>query len=354
MKDLLYLWRNKLLFLIGIRGLRQYKFTEEDFKHIPDEMGQLGVAKKVLFPNKDCKAYRSDPEKQNRGTETMACVTFSNLKCNQQIVNRMLAMVNNDEADSEIQEIVKIFKHFRLIVDGKANFSDRYIAKLSGTSWSGNNFKKVAQTVRDYGLIPEADYPYVQGWSNYYQRVPQSLVEQGKKILEFIEFNYEYVNQSHYNDAKLYSPVQTSVAHLGRAVNGIYPASRGRKIHAIENDYYEDKKYDGLFDTYPPYDKKVSWNYPLGTGVVFSLQLKKNFNIFNQKEIDEFRIGRGWQFIVLNDDYSTEFTKGVYELKEDGMVKIELPDAVREWILSKKADGKLEGVNVQDFSKLIT
>jgi len=356
MKDLIYFWRNKLLFLIGIRGLRQYNFTEEDYQHIPDEMGQLGAVKKVLFPNRDCKAYRSDPEKQNRGTETMACVSFSNMKCHQQIVNRMLAMVNNDEADEDIQEIVKIFKHFRLIENGKANFSDRYLAKMSNTSWSGNNFKRVAQAVRTYGLIPEADYPYINGWSSYYQTVPANLIEQGKKILEFIEFNYEYVRQSNYNDAKSYSPVQTSVASFGRTVNGIYPASSGRKIHAIENDYYVDGEYDGLYDSYSPYDKKVAWNYPLGTGVVFSLRLLKPLTLFDKKKIAEL-INQGHEYILLVENCG-DYKRGLYKLNPNGMVKIEASQVDEKerndaFIMKKTEDGKLQPRNAIDFKKLL-
>jgi len=351
----LYLWRNRLLHLIGIRGFKQHKVLLEDYEHNPDELGKLGFAKTVICADKNWKKFRSEPEKQNKGTETMACVTFSNMNCQETLLNKMVYMVNKGEADEDTKEIVKIFRHFNLI-GTKSNFSDRYIAKLSETSWSGNNFKKVAHTVRQYGLVPESDYPYVQGWSNYYQRVPQSLIEQGQKLLEFVEFNYESVSQANYNNAKLYSPVQTSVAPYGRAIDGIYPASWKRKVHAVANDYFEDGKYDGLFDTYEPFDKKVAWNYPLGHGTVFSIKLKKKLTIFNQEKINKLK-EEGHEYVLLVENCG-DYKRGLWELTDNGMTKIEedeVPEKERNnaFIMQKKGDGKLQPRNAIDFNKLL-
>lgn len=82
--------------------------------------------------------------------ETFACVSFSNNNC------------------AEIQ----------LKQQGvNVNFSDRFLAKLSGTTKQGNNFEAVYGTNLIYGRVMENQWPVLTNytWDSYYSSIPQSV-----------------------------------------------------------------------------------------------------------------------------------------------------------------------------------
>lgn len=90
-------------------------------------------------------------ERQQDPLETMACVTFSHLNC------------------LEIQ-----YKH-----QGRdINFSDRFLAKMSGTTSNGNYLDRVADTARVTGLVLESEWPNnpkAQTWDEYYRDIPDDV-----------------------------------------------------------------------------------------------------------------------------------------------------------------------------------
>jgi len=249
-------------------GFISVKPTDTDYIH---KEGSFGfVSKSKLLPDKNWKRFRSKAEKQKREQrETMACVTFSAMNDLEELVNFYL----QDDKD-ESKEIANIFKQFTLVKNGEADFSDRYIAKLSGTTIRGNTQSKVANAIRHFGLVPEN----VWRWNtdNYYANIPLHIISQGKELLEYIEFKYEWVYPNEFNDVKIYAPIQTSMYYRPPSIkNGIYQYTGLRKNHAVVNDCYEDKKYDGIYNTYEPFDEKVAWNFNLGMGMLFTIKLKK-------------------------------------------------------------------------------
>lgn len=90
------------------------------------------------------------------------------------------------------------------------DFSDRYLAKMSGTSKQGNTFWAVAEAARKYGMIKEEDWdwkPEYNEWSEYYAQVP---VEVQEKTIEDWDYQYRWVDVG--NEAIMeglkYSPLQ--------------------------------------------------------------------------------------------------------------------------------------------------
>src|SRR3990167_1285035 len=67
------------------------------------------------------------------GLETMACVSFSLLNC---------------------LETIHKFEGYEL------NYSDRALAKMSGTTKNGNSMRQVADTARNQGLAHEIVWPF--------------------------------------------------------------------------------------------------------------------------------------------------------------------------------------------------
>lgn len=106
---------------------------------------------------------------------TQACVTFSALNC----IETQLK-----------QQGINI------------NLSDRFTAKMSGTTMNGNTLQAVLDSIRNDGWLLEEDYPFdrsregLVSWEKYYQEIPQELKDKAKKNLAEAtwQVNYEWVN----------------------------------------------------------------------------------------------------------------------------------------------------------------
>jgi hypothetical protein len=112
----------------------------------------------VVLQSGDWRPYLPTGEKQKDPLETMACATFSDLN------------------DLEIQA--------KQQTGAEPNWSDRFIAKLSGTTSQGNFLDKVADTVRTYGLVKEEDWPTppTATWNSYYTPIPQEVINKAVKV----------------------------------------------------------------------------------------------------------------------------------------------------------------------------
>jgi len=126
--------------------------------------------------------------------DTMACVTFSALNSIETQLNYMLAM-GQIPATS-----VQKFRDLGVLVGNVFNFSDRFTAKMSGTTRQGNYLVNVWDSIRNHGLLAESDWAYpreqrqpVFDWDDYYKEIPQSLKDKALKIKDLIETKYEWL-----------------------------------------------------------------------------------------------------------------------------------------------------------------
>lgn len=126
--------------------------------------------------------------------DTMACVTFASMNAYETLMNATLE--TNPHKDWLIEK--------GYVVNGKLNFSDRFIAVLSGTTRQGNTGQKVLQTIRENGLIPESMHPYprtqrtpVFDWDDYYnpELITQEMKDLGQEFLSRFETQYFYTWQ---------------------------------------------------------------------------------------------------------------------------------------------------------------
>jgi hypothetical protein len=69
------------------------------------------------------------------------------------------------------------------------NYSDRFIAKLSGTTPQGNYLDKVADTIRLIGVVKEEEWPKPANytWDSYYADIPQDVINKAQKLNEAYE-----------------------------------------------------------------------------------------------------------------------------------------------------------------------
>lgn len=210
------------------------------------------VKKEVLQADGDWTNYLPSMEKQNGVyMDSMACVTFSALNCIESIMLRKFNECHN--------------------------FSDRFIAKLSGTTKNGNSFVNVADTIRKIGLIEEEGWVYPNQrrtppftWDDYYSDIPASLMEEAKKFLSQYEISYEWVAVGDFEEALKYGPIQVAVkAWYDKDKDGIYESPSDAKI----NHGTELVKKDTVFDSYEPGIKKLTPDYSYG---VYGLQYTIN------------------------------------------------------------------------------
>lgn len=156
--------------------------------------------------------------------DTMACVTFSLLNC------------------LETQE---------LFLTGKQiNYSDRWIAMMSGTTMAGNYLAVVADTVRKYGLVKEESWPAPANytWDGYYAiPSPQkmaALKAEGQEWLKTHQLDYEWLG--------------TDLATILKELK-MCPLQIVKPGHAIEG-FYEEGEVMHYFDSYSPFEKQIPRN----------------------------------------------------------------------------------------------
>lgn len=312
----------------------------------PEDYLSGKIEKRELIQGGNWKLFRSKGELQRRNDrDKMACVTFSACNVIETYINYLLVLEENEKTKNREDNVLDAFRMFGLIKNGECNISDRYIAKLSNTTYRGNSQKNVAHAIRHFGLVCEQDYPYVSGWNEYYKTVPTEIVNRGKELLDYIEFNYEWVNPVLFNKMLTYAPIQTSVFAWGRQANGIYTYTPNRRNHATVTDNYALEQYRGINDSYIPFDKKVAWNFNLGWGMQFTITPKNPK--FNETKIKEL-IQKGFNYILRAED------KGqVYKMTDDGLVYLNPQELVQEGIKNLADNKKLIGISEELYKKLI-
>jgi uncharacterized protein YcbK (DUF882 family) len=210
-------------------------------------------------------------EKQhNFKFDTMSCTTFSALNVIETFINFL--MYNDKLAISQLE----FLNENGYIVNGKANFSDRFTAIMSGTTKEGNYFQNVMDSVRKDGLLPEKDLSFGGStWEEYHDKtqITEAMKTKSKKILEIFDFAYEWVvlsnSQTELFEAFKQSPIQVAV-------------TKESPQHAIMLP-----KIDWEFETYIPYlrPRKRSIAYAIKIQVKPKKTTTRKYKYFTEKEI---------------------------------------------------------------------
>lgn len=135
-----------------------------------------GETSKIVYkeenPSGDWTAYLPDGEWQYNpiGFDALACVTFSSLN---------------------VLETLYFFK-----TGTKRNFSDRFTAYMSGTTHEGNFTWKVGDSIRNDGLVDEADWRFPDNptWDTYYAAPTIDVINKAKDFLKDWQVNYEIID----------------------------------------------------------------------------------------------------------------------------------------------------------------
>lgn len=167
----------------------------------------------VRLESGDWRPYAPKHEKQKDPLETMACVSFS---CNNCI---------------ELQ--------YNLFGD-EPNFSDRFLAKMSGTTPSGNYLDKVADTARLVGLVKEEEWPNkrYRTWAEYYADIPEEVKK--KAIPQSISYEGVTINTTNLKKELKHAPIQIIIPseHPNHAVTLVH--IEGNTAHYLDH-YLQNK-----------------------------------------------------------------------------------------------------------------
>lgn len=222
------------------------------------------VEKEVLEPTGQWTEFMPECEIQKTDfTDLMDCVTES-------AINAISILLQ---------------RKFNILIDR----SQRFTAKMSGTTRSGNSLFAVSDSLRHDGTAEETDWKRdrTMTWNEYYMDIPAFVRKRALKILDQFEISYEKVptSKAGLKEALKYGPVQV-IGYAWASENGIYKDYGYSPNHAFLLVGYVEGQYWIVYDSYPTdfiidenstkqeFIKHLSWDYSFGDALLYSIKLK--------------------------------------------------------------------------------
>ena len=174
------------------------------------------------------------------GFEPYACVSYALLNC--------------------VETLIK-FKYGE-----EVNYSDRFMASVSGTEEGGNDPQIVCEFLRKIGVVKEDIWSMtgITSFDEYYKALPPKLYELAQEFNTRWDFKHEYVPSDPNAIAKALtcSPLLVSVPAWFLNSNGRYYRPFGMQDnHATTLFYESDDNFRRVFDTYDsPCIKDLEWD----------------------------------------------------------------------------------------------
>src|SRR3990167_3179934 len=171
--------------------------------------------------------------------ETYACVTFTLLTCLEAQIKRRYGV--------------------------EENFSDRFLAIVSGTKSPGNSPQAVCEFLRKIGVVSQDLWPYdssINSWEKWSEKIPPKLYELAREFNEKWDFRYEQVpsNPEAISKALTMSMLMVSVPAWNRRGDKYYRPKGMRDNHATSLFQERIGEFRRVFDSYDsPHIKDVEW-----------------------------------------------------------------------------------------------
>lgn len=224
----------------------------------------FGAASQVCIaeiPEEERIKYLPKGEIQRGAEDTMDCVSraFNNTletKFNWLVRNEILSGANINWLDDN-----------GYITPNGVEFSDAFIAILSGTTRNGNSMKAPVHAIHEHGLIPKSRLPLKPDmtFDEYHDpvRITEELKTLGKEFLKRFTINYEIVKEDRYDTALSENILNVAAFAWPSPVDGIYPRSDDSPNHAfiifdgvwrIFDNYIDDVDMDFIKILAPDYN----------------------------------------------------------------------------------------------------
>lgn len=235
-------------------GYREDVILDSDYRF----GGATKLPTNILRSNGDWKKFLPEIEYQRKNdVETSACVTFATHNALETLFAAQYGM--------------------------KVNFSERYTAKLSGTTKDGNSPQKVIEYIRKYiGTIPDTMLPFddsIKSWDKFYSGIQFNHLLIGLQWILRWNVQHEWVDGTHeaMKDALKFSPLGCAV-NAWHLENGLYTRSGSDNHWTLIIDY-KDKDHWLVWDSYDKVIKKLEWNYSFTRVKRYSIQKRAGVDI---------------------------------------------------------------------------
>lgn len=186
----------------------------------------------------------------NNHTDTMACVTFSALNA--------------------------IETQYKFLTGQWRNFSDRYTARMSGTTTEGNWLFRVGDSIRKDGLINEDLWPAPANftWETYYSTPPIEIVDKARSFLKDWVVRYEWVDVTEESLLKhlKHAPIQVTIPG-----------------HAVLN-FFNTQDVQKYFDSYAPFVKERTVPFVSAMKIVLSRKGMTESEVKKQYKLAFYRL----------------------------------------------------------------
>ena len=217
-------------------GLIFVEPTKEDYR----DNGVIRLGGAPLQPTGQWSEFLPPDEFQAQYVETQACVTFGTLNCVEILIRRLYGEVTN--------------------------WSDRFLANISGTQPNGNDPQRVAETLRKNGTVYQEDWPYTSDldtWAKFYATPPYDLTVQAQaKFKGKFNFGHQWVgtDPDSMMTALTYSPLGVAVQAWTKGRDGLYKRTGGSN-HWVCIYGYSKGNYWKCFDSYDNSKKRLAWDF---------------------------------------------------------------------------------------------
>lgn len=195
--------------------------------------GSIGaLTYEVRNPSGDWRPFLVTKEYQKGKQDSMSCVSFSAISA------------------IEMQE--------KFLTGIENNYSDRWIAKMSGTTVDGNYLYKVGDAIRNLGLVKESSYPAPPNFTfaEYHAEIPEGkkneLKAEGQEWLQKWDVKTEFIEGA--GIGIWHTKKEDLMKHLKQApIQIVIPG------HAVV-DIFCEADLVNYFDTYKPFEKKTPYS----------------------------------------------------------------------------------------------
>lgn len=158
--------------------------------------GNSPIERKILLKDGNWKVNAIPNEIQvvNYGSteqyDTSMCVSFS---ITDALEYNLMEMLRQGLIPKETAKWLKEKGYFE---NGSLNFSERFIAVLGETKSNGAYMYKVANAVKNFGLIPNWMFPMADNFEDNIDPkfITQEMKDLGKEFLTHLAMNYEWIN----------------------------------------------------------------------------------------------------------------------------------------------------------------
>lgn len=203
----------------------------------------------------------AEERQSGRFVDSMACVTFSAMNS---LETQMRWMIQNRLIPDVSMAWLRANKY--LDQNDMPNFSDRFTARMSGTTPNGNSIQRVWDSIRKDGVAPEESWPNDLeefDWNHYYSAPTDEVKVLAKEFLTHFKVTYEFINDEPLIKKGLqHAPLQIATAVCpgwggDRTISACsLPVSHATLIYRItDRGNYAD------FDHYDPFHKELAKDY---------------------------------------------------------------------------------------------